>query len=64
MTFDEFVAFIESGQVPIFVFPYRVQPCACGDVNCQGWRLAPAAVAQVARRAGVLRHTQEEVVSV
>jgi hypothetical protein len=35
----EFEAFIAAAQVKLFVRPpYRVVPCACGDVNCHGWR--------------------------
>lgn len=64
MTFDEFVAFIESGQVPVFVYPYRVEACLCGDVNCLGWRLRSGEVAQVARRPVRDRHSAQETVSV
>jgi hypothetical protein len=64
MTFDEFVTFIESGQVPIYIYPYRIEPCRCGDINCRGWRLRAADVAQVARRPVHDRRTEQELVSV
>ena len=64
MTFDEFVRFIESGQVPIYIYPYRIERCVCGDINCRGWRLRPADVAQVARRPVSDRRTEQELVTV
>lgn len=44
MTFNEFVEFISSGKPPIYVYPYTIAECHCGDVNCKGWRLLPATV--------------------
>ena len=42
MTFDEFAEFIRSGKPPIYVYPYAIAECHCGDVNCKGWRLISA----------------------
>jgi len=41
MTEAEFKRFIASGRTPIYVYPYAVALCSCGDVNCHGWRLVP-----------------------
>lgn len=30
--------FLRHGRVVVFP-PYDLQPCACGDANCHGWRL-------------------------
>ena len=39
MTRKEFEAFITGAQCKLFVRrPWRLVPCACGDVNCHGWR--------------------------
>ena len=41
-TREQFEAFILHQRVKIYVAAYEIRPCACGDVNCHGWRLAPA----------------------
>lgn len=45
MTREEFERFVAGGHVSVTVrTPYKVVECACGDINCHGWRV-------VARRA-------------
>jgi len=39
MTRDEFIAWLSSSKTDVYVKPFRVEPCACGDMNCHGWRL-------------------------
>jgi len=41
MTKAEFLELMQDGRRAVYVWPYVVQPCSCGDVNCKGWRLAP-----------------------
>jgi hypothetical protein len=44
-TRDRFAAWLVSTGVPVFLeAPYELTPCACGDVNCHGWRLVPVAL--------------------
>lgn len=39
MTRQEFEEFVNASPVHVFARqPYQVVPCACGDVNCHGWR--------------------------
>ena len=42
-TRDRFEAWLRSKEAPVTVIPppYRIEPCACPDVNCHGWRLVP-----------------------
>ena len=42
MTFPEFEWWIRFCSVDVHVAPYQNLACACGDVNCHGWRLARA----------------------
>ena len=43
LTEAEFDAWLEAARVPVFIYPYRIVVCACGDLNCHGWRLVRAA---------------------
>jgi hypothetical protein len=42
-TRERFQAWLRSKEAPVTVIdpPYRIEPCACTDVNCHGWRLVP-----------------------
>lgn len=42
MTRDEFEAFVENGHHMVVGRPYVIAPCACGDINCRGWKLVSA----------------------
>lgn len=39
----EFVRWMLTHQIAVYVWPYDVVPCACGDRNCHGWRLVVSA---------------------
>lgn len=39
MTLEAFERFVSVKRIALMVRPpYDVRPCACGDVNCHGWR--------------------------
>jgi hypothetical protein len=46
VTREEFAAFVENGHHMIVVRPYVITPCACGDVNCRGWKLVQTGLPQ------------------
>lgn len=39
LTREEFKTFLRKGAVAVYVWPYEIVPCSCGDYNCHGWRL-------------------------
>lgn len=39
LTRDEFEAWLRRNRIQVYVYPYVVLPCTCGDYNCHGWRL-------------------------
>jgi hypothetical protein len=46
--FDQFLSWIKSS---ITVRrPYKVVECACGDINCHGWRVVPRRASKKANK--------------
>lgn len=45
MTRAEFIAWLKGHARPTICVeePYDIQPCACRDINCRGWRLVSRA---------------------
>ncbi len=44
MTRDEFEHWAIENHIRLMVpAPYRLVPCACGDINCHGWRFVRGA---------------------
>lgn len=39
LTRAAFVEWLRKSAADVYVWPYKVVPCACGDYNCHGWRL-------------------------
>ena len=39
MTREKFLAWLFASKADIRIDPHEVVECACGDVNCRGWRL-------------------------
>ncbi len=53
MTREQFEQWLGTQRMSIYVDPYVIEPCSCGDINCKGWRLvAKAAVNEVGPPAG------------
>lgn len=38
----DFETWLRDARVKIYVDPYEIIACHCGDVNCHGWRLVPS----------------------
>ena len=56
MTRTEFEDWFSKQRGDLYVrAPYDLVPCACGDVNCHGWRF-------VERRTGAVRALQYDAV--
>jgi len=48
LTKEQFEQWLGTQRMSIYVDPYVIKPCSCGDINCKGWRLvAKAAVNEV-----------------
>ena len=41
-TREEFEWWLGRNHAAIYLYPYDIAPCGCGDINCHGWRLIPA----------------------
>lgn len=48
MTRGAFVAWLHRNRIAVYVYPYEICPCSCGDHNCHGWRLVAKARPRIA----------------
>lgn len=48
MTRAAFTQWLTDNRVAVYVWPYEVAPCTCGDVNCLGWRLVQRPLPSIA----------------
>jgi hypothetical protein len=61
MTKDEFEAWLSRQRADIYVWPYDVAACDCGDVNCRGWRLVAKAIVRSGRGARAATPRENEL---
>jgi hypothetical protein len=48
MTRRDFELWRKAKRIAVYVWPYAVAPCTCGDVNCHGWRLVQRPLPSIA----------------
>lgn len=48
MTRAEFTRWVSRKRINVYVWPYAIVPCNCGDHNCHGWRLVPRSIRPIA----------------
>lgn len=48
MTRGDFTRWLRRNRISVYVWPYEIAPCSCGDHNCHGWRLVPRTLRPIA----------------
>ena len=48
MTRSAFATWLQRNRIAVYVHPYEIVPCSCGDHNCHGWRLVARTMPRLA----------------